>query len=135
VKKEYLALLQETSEIDRHSRYSELKKKLSNDPRYKAVESSSAREDWFRDYVRHLKDERKKDKDKDRRDKDKDKDRKDREKDRKEEKEESPKKDDGGEGKMDIDDDDEKEHNGEKDEPKSDVSLIIFRYDLSTALS
>ena len=61
-------MLRETHEVDRHTRYSEVKKKLSSDPRYRAVDSSTAREDWFREHIKHLKEERKRDKEKDRRD-------------------------------------------------------------------
>lgn len=39
------------ADIDRHSRWSDVKRKLDSDPRYKAVESSVQREDWFRDYM------------------------------------------------------------------------------------
>lgn len=85
-----MQLLRDTPDIDRHTRYSDMKKKLSSDPRYKAVDSSSAREDWFREHVKQLKDERKKDKDRDRKDKDKDKDKERKEK-REDKKEEPPK--------------------------------------------
>lgn len=61
-------MLCESADVDRHSRYSEVKKKLSSDPRYKAVDSSTTREDWFREHIKHLKEERKKDKERDRRD-------------------------------------------------------------------
>jgi transcription elongation regulator 1 len=49
VKRDFIALLREHADIDRHSRWSDVKKRLDMDPRYKAVESSSAREDWFRE--------------------------------------------------------------------------------------
>lgn len=58
LKTDFITLLKETSGLDRHSRWSETKKKLDSDPRYKAVDSSSRREDWFRDYVKHLKEEK-----------------------------------------------------------------------------
>ncbi|PNF26329.1 hypothetical protein B7P43_G02672 [Cryptotermes secundus] len=61
------------------------------DPRYKAVESSSAREDWFREYVKALKEERKREKERDREKRDKDKreskDKGDKERDREKERE------------------------------------------------
>lgn len=80
LKSDFIQLLKETSDIDRHSRWSEIKRKIDSDSRYKAVDSSSRREDWFKDYVRKLEDKRDKDKDKD---KDKERDReKDRDKDR-----------------------------------------------------
>lgn len=51
-----MALLKETTDIERHSRWSEIKRKIDSDPRYKAVDSSSRREDWFKDYSRKLED-------------------------------------------------------------------------------
>lgn len=78
LKSDFIQLLKETSDIDRHSRWSEIKRKIDSDSRYKAVDSSSRREDWFKDYVRKLEDKRDKDKDKDKerdREKDRDKDR------------------------------------------------------------
>lgn len=68
-------LLREHSEIDRHSRWSEVKKKLDSDSRYKMVDSSSLREDYFRDYIRMLKDERRhREKEKERRERDRNRD-------------------------------------------------------------
>lgn len=58
IRKDFFDLLREHSEIDRHSRWSDVKKKLDSDSRYKLVDSSSLREDYFRDYIRILKDER-----------------------------------------------------------------------------
>lgn len=49
-----MKLLKETSGIDRHSRWSDIKKKINSDPRYEAVDSSSRREDWFKDYIKTL---------------------------------------------------------------------------------
>lgn len=59
-------MLREHSDIDRHSRWSDVKKKLDSDSRYKAVESSTHREDLFREYCKILKEEKKKAKEKDR---------------------------------------------------------------------
>ena len=56
LKSDFIQLLKETSEIDRHSRWSDIKRKIDSEPRYKAVDSSSRREDWFKDYVRNLED-------------------------------------------------------------------------------
>jgi len=56
LKADFILLLKETSEIDRHSRWSDIKRKIDSDPRYKAVDSSSRREDWFKDYVKNLDD-------------------------------------------------------------------------------
>lgn len=72
VKRDFFSLLKEHQEIDRHSRWSDVKKRLDSDPRYKAVDSSATREDWFREYQKVLKEERKRDKEKDRERKDKD---------------------------------------------------------------
>ncbi|KAJ9595283.1 hypothetical protein L9F63_027333, partial [Diploptera punctata] len=47
VKRDFVSLLREHTDIDRHSRWSDVKKRVDTDARYKAVESSSAREDWF----------------------------------------------------------------------------------------
>jgi len=49
-----MELLKETTDLDRHSRWSDIKKKLDSDPRYKAVDSSTRREDWFKDYIRTI---------------------------------------------------------------------------------
>ncbi|XP_043461407.1 transcription elongation regulator 1-like isoform X1 [Leptopilina heterotoma] len=65
VKKDFISLLKEHKDIDRHSHWSDCKKKLESDWRYRCVDSASAREDWFRDFIRNLKEERKKEKDKD----------------------------------------------------------------------
>ena len=58
LKADFIQLLREQTDLDRHSRWSETKKKIDSDPRYKAVESSSRREDWFRDYIKNLEDVR-----------------------------------------------------------------------------
>lgn len=39
------------ADIDRHTRWSDVKRKFDSDPRYKIVESGVQREDWFRDFV------------------------------------------------------------------------------------
>ncbi|XP_068626057.1 transcription elongation regulator 1 isoform X2 [Battus philenor] len=97
VKNEFIALLKEKS-VGRHSRWAEVKKKVDLDPRYKAVESSTLREDYFREYCKLVKDERKKDKDgkekeRDRSSSKKEKKDKDRDKDKEKEKEKDGKKD------------------------------------------
>ncbi|ELT91022.1 hypothetical protein CAPTEDRAFT_223762 [Capitella teleta] len=53
LKIDFFALLKEVKDLDRHSRWSDTKKKIDSDSRYKAIESSSRREDWFRDYIKH----------------------------------------------------------------------------------
>ncbi|XKL64051.1 hypothetical protein PGB90_004137 [Kerria lacca] len=70
IRKEFLDLLREHSEIDRHTRWSDFKKKIDSDHRYKMVDSSSLREDYFREFIRMLKDERRhKEKEKSKREK------------------------------------------------------------------
>lgn len=59
-------MLREHSDIDRHARWSDVKKKVDSDPRYRAVDSSNQKEDWFREYCKILKDEKKRQKEKDR---------------------------------------------------------------------
>ena len=54
IKTQFLELLKETSDLDRSSRYSDVKRRIDGDARYKAVDSSTRREDWFKDYVRTL---------------------------------------------------------------------------------
>ncbi|XP_068908784.1 transcription elongation regulator 1 isoform X1 [Tenebrio molitor] len=109
VKKDFFAMLREHSDVDRHSHWADVKRKVDSDARYKAVDSSGQREDWFREYCKMLKEEKKKAKEKDRehkrdkekhkkKDKDKDKERhskddKDKEKER--DKEKSKKDEDG----------------------------------------
>lgn len=55
-------MLKENPDIDRHTRWSEIKKKIDSDARYKAVDSSLQREDWFREHIKRLKEERKREK-------------------------------------------------------------------------
>ena len=47
-------MLKECDWLHRGSRWSESKRKLELHDAYKACESSTAREDWFREYVRTL---------------------------------------------------------------------------------
>ncbi|ROT77294.1 Transcription elongation regulator 1, partial [Penaeus vannamei] len=65
IKKDFFTMLKE-ADIDRHSRWSDVKRKLDSDPRYKAVESSVQREDWFRDYMVKIKEERRRSRDRSR---------------------------------------------------------------------
>ncbi len=65
IRKDFLELLKESSDfVDRHSVWTDVKKKLENDPRFKAVESGREREDYFLDFVHDLKDEYRREKDK-----------------------------------------------------------------------
>lgn len=60
IRKEFFELLRE-NDIDRHQRWSDVKKKIDDkDSRYKAVGDSITREDYFHDYCKMLKDEKKK---------------------------------------------------------------------------
>ncbi|XP_034940516.1 transcription elongation regulator 1 isoform X2 [Chelonus insularis] len=113
VKKDFMSMLREHKDIDRHSHWSDCKKKLESDWRYRAVDSANTREDWFRDYVRLLKEERKKDKE---RDKDKDKDHRHRDKDHhKSDKKDKDRKDDKYKDKSkDKDKDKDKESSKDK---------------------
>ena len=54
LKSDFFQLLKETPEVDSRSRLSDVKKKIESDPRYKAVDSDGRREDWFKEYCRHL---------------------------------------------------------------------------------
>lgn len=60
IRKEFFAMLREHTEIDRHSHWMDVKKKIDQDARYKAVAESILREDYFYDFLKVLKDERKK---------------------------------------------------------------------------
>ncbi|CAK1556005.1 unnamed protein product [Leptosia nina] len=95
-KQDFIQLLKDKN-ADRHSRWVEVKKKIDLDVRYKAVESSSLREDYFREFCKALKDERKKEKDGKEKERDrssrKDKKEKDRDKDKEKESKKEKKKD------------------------------------------
>lgn len=60
VKKRYFDLLRETSSISHSSVWSDVKRKIDHDSRYKAVSHDSQLEDWFYEHVKVLKEERKK---------------------------------------------------------------------------
>lgn len=75
-------MLREHSDIDRHSHWSDVKRKVDADPRYKAVDSHGMREDWFREYCKILKEEKRRRKEERERERNKDKHRK-KDKDRK----------------------------------------------------
>ena len=60
IRKDFFELLRENSEIDRHSHWMDIKKKIEKDCRYSSVGDSVLREDYFYDYIKILKDERKK---------------------------------------------------------------------------
>lgn len=60
IRKDFFELLREHTEIDRRTHWMDIKKKLEQDSRYKAISDSILREDYFYDYIKILKDERKK---------------------------------------------------------------------------
>ena len=49
-----MQLLNDTPDINRHSKWGDVKHTIDRDPRYQAVGSSSLREDWFDEYVRNI---------------------------------------------------------------------------------
>jgi len=74
-KKDYMALLKDRDDVvDRHAHWSDVKKALDSESRFKAVESSSQREDWFLDYVHVLKEEHRREKEKRKRSRSRDRD-------------------------------------------------------------
>lgn len=54
LKKAFIALLKEQKHLHRHSSWTETKRQIDTDSRYKGIESSGRREDYFRDYIRYL---------------------------------------------------------------------------------
>ena len=85
-RKEFFAMLKESTGVDRHSHWSDVKKTLEGDSRYKAVESSSQKEDWFLDHIHDLKEDHRKEKEKKKRERSrspKKEDKEDRKKDKK----------------------------------------------------
>lgn len=52
-----MALLKEQTTIRKYSKWSDVKKTIDADPRYKHVDSSSQKEEWFKDYIKALPDE------------------------------------------------------------------------------
>lgn len=126
-KKDFLAMLREQSDVDRHSHWSDVKRKIDSDARYKAVDSSSQREEWFREYCKILKEEKKRNKEKEREHK---REKGDKEKHKRKDKERKEKSLDDKENKKDKNDKDRKE---EKDE--SDSKEIINDYEENKELT
>ncbi|XP_045505950.1 transcription elongation regulator 1-like isoform X2 [Colias croceus] len=120
-KTDFIQLLKDKN-VDRHSRWIEVKKKIDLDVRYKAVEGSTLREDYFREYCKMVKEERKKDKEKEKeKEKDKDGKEKDRERSsRKDKKEKDRDKDKEKEKEKEKDKDKEKEPKKDKKKDKSE---------------
>lgn len=77
-------MLRDRADIDRHCRWPDVKKKIESDSRYRAVDSSILREDYFLEYCKIMKEEKKRmrDRERDRKEKDKKSDRRDKEKSR-----------------------------------------------------
>ncbi|XP_053683234.1 transcription elongation regulator 1 [Sabethes cyaneus] len=65
IRKDFMAMLREHSEISRHTRFHDVRKRLESDGRYRAISDSALREDLFEEYIKILKDEKKRSKDKD----------------------------------------------------------------------
>ncbi|XP_055624534.1 transcription elongation regulator 1 [Toxorhynchites rutilus septentrionalis] len=66
IRKNFMAMLREHSEITRHSRFHDVRKRLESDSRYRAIADPALREDLFEEHVKILKDEKKRAKEKDR---------------------------------------------------------------------
>ncbi|XP_049294274.1 transcription elongation regulator 1 [Anopheles funestus] len=64
MKKDFLAMLRERSDINRHTRFSDVRKKIESDSRYKAIVEHSQREELFEEYIKALKEEKRKAKEK-----------------------------------------------------------------------
>lgn len=112
-------MLREYNEITRHSRWIDVKKLIDTDKRYRAVENSIQREDYFHEYCKILKEERRKQKEKERDRKDKkDKD-KHRDKDRQRDKGKDGKNKDKREKRGDSKDSDKQ--NQSKDDKSSNI--------------
>ncbi|KAG8196247.1 hypothetical protein JTE90_023803 [Oedothorax gibbosus] len=50
-KKDFVDLLKEQKDLDKNCRWGNFKKTISSDSRYKAVDRSSLREEWFKEYI------------------------------------------------------------------------------------
>ncbi|BFF89687.1 pre-mRNA 3'-end-processing factor FIP1 [Drosophila madeirensis] len=74
LRKDFIEMLRERHDIERHTRWYDIKKKFEADPRYRALDSSY-REEYFEDYLHMLKDEKRKERDVKERDRHRDKER------------------------------------------------------------
>lgn len=54
LKKVYIAMLKEIKHLHRHSSWTETRKLIENDSRFKLLDSNTKREDYFRDYCKYL---------------------------------------------------------------------------------
>ncbi|EDO63512.1 AGAP004745-PA [Anopheles gambiae str. PEST] len=66
IRKDFLTMLRERSDINRHTRFSDIRKKVESDSRYKAITEHSQREELFEDHIKALKEEKRKAKEKER---------------------------------------------------------------------
>lgn len=80
MRKDFIALLREHHDIDRHTRWLDARKRIDNDVRYKAVVDSALREEYFQQFIKLLKEERKRAKERDRDRKERKAEKKDKEK-------------------------------------------------------
>lgn len=80
IKKDFIQLIVNHPDIDRHMRWQDVKKMIDMDSRYRAVENSIMRENFFHDACKIMKNEKRKSKEKREKEKSKRKD-KDRESD------------------------------------------------------
>ncbi|XP_073830880.1 uncharacterized protein [Musca autumnalis] len=77
IRKDFIEMLRERGDsIDRHCRWHDIKKKFEMDSRYRAVENSMYREEYFHDFLRIMKEEKR------RREREREKEREQRERDR-----------------------------------------------------
>ena len=53
-KKNFMAMLKEIKGLHRNSSWTDTKKSIEDDPRYKAIENKDKRKDYFRDYCKYL---------------------------------------------------------------------------------
>uniref|UniRef100_A0A914VS59 Transcription elongation regulator 1 n=2 Tax=Plectus sambesii TaxID=2011161 RepID=A0A914VS59_9BILA len=56
-KQDFLALIRDQEGLTRKSKWSDVKKKIDHDPRYKQIDSSSTREEWFKEFAKTLPEE------------------------------------------------------------------------------
>ncbi|XP_035912606.1 transcription elongation regulator 1 [Anopheles stephensi] len=66
IKKDFLAMLRERGDINRHTRFSDIRKKIESDSRFKAIVEHSQREELFEEHIKVLKEEKRKAKEKER---------------------------------------------------------------------
>ncbi|XP_058465565.1 transcription elongation regulator 1 [Malaya genurostris] len=66
IRRDFLSMLREHSEITRHTRFHDVRKRIESESRYRAIPDPSLREDLFEEYIKILKDEKKRSKDKER---------------------------------------------------------------------